>query len=122
MSINKKLTKEEQEILDELRPGFNIVDKEFNSDIEFGKKFHMAKYWTEKILKMSYFLLIASLIFFIIGFIFYINKPKPYVYGSSSDNSLFLLEVLEKDEAIDAINKKAYLKQLEEQNKVEEKK
>lgn len=98
-----KKTKEKVIDPNDLPRNFNIVDIDIDENLEYGEYFNHSKYWTEKILKLSFFLLLASIILFTVGTIFFVLKPKPMVYGSQSDNTLYVLPTLTHKQAVEAV-------------------
>ncbi len=95
---------EEKKAYEDLKRDFNIIVKEIDPELDYGEYFLHAKYWTEKILKMCIVFLVISILSLVIGCIFFITKPKPIVYGSQSNNSLYELETLSHSEAVKLVN------------------
>lgn len=102
---SRKPSKDVEEIIspDDLRVGFNIVPKEYD-EFDYGRRFYHAKYWTERILKMSIFMLGVSFIALCTGAFFFVTKPAPAIYATMSNNALYRLPSLTHDEAIAAVN------------------
>lgn len=87
----------------DLPRNFNIVEEHLDDNLEYGDYFQHSKYWTEKILKISLFFLAGAVLFFTIGTVFFVLKPKPMVYGSQSDNTLHVLSTLSHQQALQAV-------------------
>lgn len=98
------MAKEEKIDINELKRNFNIIPKVIEENLEYGEYFNHSKYWTEKILKMSFYLLVGSVICFLVGCLFFVTKPRPFVYGSQSNNELYRLQTLTHSEAIRMVN------------------
>lgn len=98
------MAKEEKIDINELKRNFNVVPKSIDENLEYGEYFNHSRYWTEKILKMSFYLLVGSVICFVVGCLFFVTKPRPFVYGSQSNNELYRLQTLTHSEAIRMVN------------------
>ncbi len=86
-----------------LKKNFNLVSTSIDNDVEFGERFLHSKHWTEKILKISLGLIIASIILFCIGVLGFVTKPVPAVYATSEYGTLYELDRFSREEALRAI-------------------
>lgn len=87
----------------DLRRDFNVVNVELDPQIEYGKHFRHANYWTERILKMCFFLNIGSILFLTVGVIAFLLKPQPATYATTELGSLYRLEGVSESTAKERI-------------------
>lgn len=121
MTEKRQIKKEEEKIdYNDLKKNFNIINRELDQEYEYGEVFLHAKYWTEKIFHISLIFLIISVCLMVLGCIFFISKPAPYVYGSQSNNSLYPMVVVSEKEAIKMVNDYKAMKKNEIKETVKE--
>lgn len=104
IKLNKKKSYTTYSV-DDLERNFNLIIEQENEEIDSGKKFLHNKFWAEKIIYFTIILNSISLILIIFGFLFYITKGDPYVYGTTNKGELYSIPTIGHKEALDIVNK-----------------
>lgn len=86
------LTKQEKEDFDKLRFGFNVYKEEVDYDVKVSQKFEIARPFSKKLLTVSLYLNIASLLFYFLSLVLTITKPAPDLYGSTPNGKIYPLQ------------------------------
>ena len=90
------LTEKEQEDVDNLRVGFNIIKEDTDYMYMASRRVDHNRIWTKKLLRMSFFINILSIFFVFMGLVFVLLKPPPSYYGSTPSGKLYKLENTKK--------------------------
>lgn len=85
------LTKEEQEEFDKLRYGFNIIKESDDYNIRASLRVDVARPVADRLLKLSFYLNIGSIICFAISLVLTFTKPLPNYYGSMPNGKIYPL-------------------------------
>lgn len=88
------LSEKEKEQLNELRLKFNVVPENKDYNYMSSRRVEISRVWAKKLLRASFFLNIASIIFVILTVFVTITKPAPEFYASTPSGKLFYIEKL----------------------------
>lgn len=87
------MAKEERE---RLPKNFNIVKEERDFAYLANKRIEYSKFWTNKLLKASFYLSVYTLVICLLGYAFILLKPSPDYYASTDKGIVYKLTKLNK--------------------------
>lgn len=92
-NINANLmNQDEQEEYDKLRFGFHIIKEDFDFNKTASKRVAVARPLATKLLRLSFYLNVASLICFTLALVITLLKPAPNYYGATPNGKIYLLK------------------------------
>lgn len=104
--------------LEDFKNRFNLIHDPDDENFNYNTRFLHNKFWAEKILKISIILNVISVSLIAFGFVFFVTKPAPYVYGTTPVGDLYLLPTIDHEEAIDVIKNYKNTEQIQEAQKI----
>lgn len=84
-----ELTEKEKEEIAQLKVGFNVIPESKEASIQAADRVEVSRKWAGKLLRLSFFLNIVSIICFVISALFLITKPSPSFYASTPSGKVY---------------------------------
>lgn len=89
---NTILTSKEKEQIAKLEKNFNKIPESINYNYMASRRLDLSRAWTKKLLKISVFFNVLSIIFFLLSIISVIKRPEPEFYASAPSGTIYYLE------------------------------
>lgn len=90
MELSPEIRKE----LDSLPKNYNIIPEADNIDYLASRRLEVTKIWIPKLLKLSLYFNMLTLIFIGLSILFLLNKPEPKYYGTTPNGKVILLKTV----------------------------
>lgn len=88
------LSEKEKENLEKLKVKFYITKENKDYNYMSTRRIEISRVWAKKLLKVSLYINILSIIFILISVVVFMRKPPPDFYASTPSGKLFLLNKL----------------------------
>lgn len=83
------LTDKEKEELSNLRVGFNKILESEDHNILTNRRIEISRVWSKKLLRLSFFFNIVTILCFVIATLFIFVKPEPSFYVTTPSGKIF---------------------------------
>lgn len=90
MDLDPKIKEE----INNLPKGFNIIPEADNIDYLASRRFEITKVWIPKLLKLSLYLNIMTMVCLLISIIFLLQKPEPKFFGTTPNGKVIPLQAV----------------------------
>lgn len=109
------LTPQEKQQLEEIKPGFNIIPEFNDYNYQASRRVDISRVWSKKLLRISFFLNLISVIFIFLAFMFSLLKPAPVYYASTPSGQIYgPLEKYDAKQVRAVINKQNQQQQVQQ--------
>lgn len=90
MDLDPKIKEE----INNLPKGFNIIPEADNIDYIASRRLEITKLWIPKLLKLSLYLNIMTMVSLLISMIFLLEKPEPKFFGTTPNGKVIPLQAI----------------------------
>ncbi len=91
---NSILTSKEKEQIAKLGRNFNKIPESIDYNYMASRRLDLSRAWTKKLLKISVFFNLLSIIFFLLSIVSVIKRPEPEFYASLPSGTIYYLQKL----------------------------
>lgn len=86
--MQELLTKKEKEEIESLKVGFNIIKESEEPMIQAANRVEISRKWSRKLLRLSFYFNIISIICFLVAGVLVLLKPIPSFYASTPSGKI----------------------------------